>query len=128
MTATEEFILDWLKKADHDLQVAQLLLASGEELYDSICFHTQQNAEKAIKALFTARNIEFPKTHNLLLLSNLLHDADISKFNEDLECLTKYAIESRYPGEYVEPGRNEAEESIRVAVEIYNLCRIKIGL
>ena len=58
------------------------------------CFHTQQNAEKAIKALFTARNIEFPKTHNLLLLSNLLHDADISKFNEDLEHLTKYAIES----------------------------------
>ena len=36
MTATEEFILDWLKKADHDLQVARLLVASGEELYDSM--------------------------------------------------------------------------------------------
>lgn len=128
MTATEEFILDWLKKAKHDLKSAQVLLAAEEELYDSICFHAQQLAEKAIKALFTAKNIEFPKTHNLLLLSNLLLDADIMKFNSDLEHLTKYAIEFRYPGEYVDPGKKEAEESIRVAAEIYELCRRKIGL
>jgi len=128
MTATEEFILDWLKKAEHDLKAAQVLLAAEEDLYDSICFHAQQLAEKAIKALFTAKNIEFPKTHNLLLLSNLLLDADIAKFNGELENLTKYAIESRYPGEYVEPGRNEAEESVRVATAIYDLCRRKIGL
>ncbi len=128
MTATEEFISDWLKKAEHDLKSAKVLLASDEELYDAICFHAQQLAEKAIKALFTSRNIEFPKTHNLLLLSNLLHDADITTLNEELERLTKYAIESRYPGEYVEPGRNEAEESLHIAAEIYVLCRRKIGL
>ena len=112
MTATEEFIRDWLKKAEHDLKTAEILLASEEDLYDAICFHTQQLAEKAIKALFTAKNTEFPKTHNLLLLSNLLADEDLMKFNNGLEQLTKYAIESRYPGDYAEPEREESEEEI----------------
>jgi len=128
MTATEEFIRDWMKKAEHDLKSAKILLSSGEDIYDSVCFHSQQLAEKALKALFTARNIEFPKTHNLLLLSNLLLDADVLKLNEDLESLTKYAVESRYPGDYVEPGRGEAQKSLDMATEVYNLVKQKLGL
>lgn len=128
MTATEEFILDWMKKAEHDLKSAKIILASNEELYDSVCFHSQQLAEKALKALFTARSIEFPKTHNLLLLSNLLLDADIMKYNEELERLTKYAIESRYPGDYVEPGREEAQKALAIATEIYTFVKQKLGL
>lgn len=128
MTATEEYILDWLKKADHDLKSARLLIAADEELYDSACFHSQQLAEKALKAFFTARNIEFPKTHNLLLLSNLLLDPEIMKYNEELERLTRYAVESRYPGEYVEPEREDAQKSLVVATEIYNLVKQKLGL
>jgi HEPN domain-containing protein len=128
MTATEEFILDWMKKAEHDLKSAKIILSSGEELYDSVCFHSQQLAEKALKALFTARNIEFPKTHNLLLLSNLLLDADVMQYSEELESLTKYAVESRYPGDYVEPEREEAEEALRIASEIYELVKNKFAL
>lgn len=128
MTATEEFILDWLKKAENDLKSARLLIASDEELFDTVCFHSQQLAEKALKAFLTARNIEFPKTHNLLLLSNLLLDVDVMKYNEKLESLTKYAVESRYPGEYVEPGREDAEKAYLIATEIYNLVKKKLGL
>lgn len=128
MTATEEFILDWMKKAEHDLKSAKIILSSGEEIYDSVCFHSQQLAEKALKALFTARNIEFPKTHNLLLLSNLLLDADVLKLNEDLESLTKYAVESRYPGDYVEPGHEEALKTLDTATEVYDLVKQKLGL
>ncbi|HIJ89117.1 MAG TPA: HEPN domain-containing protein [Desulfuromonadales bacterium] len=128
MTATEEFILDWMKKAEHDLKAAKILLSSGEEIYDSVCFHSQQLAEKALKALFTARTIEFPKTHNLLLLSNLLLDADILKLNEDLENLTNYAVESRYPGDYVEPGLEDAQEALDAATKLYDLVKQKLGL
>jgi HEPN domain-containing protein len=128
MTATEEFILDWMKKAEHDLKSAKIIFSSGEEIYDSVCFHSQQLAEKALKALFTARNIEFPKTHNLLLLSNLLLDADVLKLNEDLESLTKYAVESRYPGDYVEPEHEEAQIALDTATEVYNLVKQKLGL
>ena len=128
MTATEEFILDWMKKAEHDLKSAKIILSSGEEIYDSVCFHSQQLAEKALKALFTARNIEFPKTHNLLLLSNLLLDADVLKLNEDLEYLTKYAVESRYPGDYVEPGHEEAQKALDTATQVYDLVKQKLGL
>lgn len=128
MTATEEFILDWMKKAEHDLKSAKIILSSGEEIYDSVCFHSQQFAEKALKALFTARNIEFPKTHNLLLLSNLLLDADIMQYNEELESLTKYAVESRYPGDYVEPGHEEAQKALDTATKVYDLVKQKLGL
>ena len=128
MTAIEEFILDWMKKAEHDFKSAKIILSSGEEIYDSVCFHAQQVAEKALKALFTARHIEFPKTHNLLLLSNLLQDADLLKFNEDLESLTKYAVESRYPGDYVEPGHEEAQKALDTATQVYNLVKQKLGL
>ncbi len=128
MTATEEFILDWMKKAEQDLKSARLLIAAEEDLYDTVCFHSQQLAEKALKALFVARNIEFPKTHNLLLLSNLLLDADVIKYNEELESLTKYAIESRYPGEYVEPRREDAQKALAVATKIYDLVKTKLFL
>lgn len=128
MTATEEFILDWMKKAEQDLKSARLLIAADEELYDTVCFHSQQVAEKALKALFVARNIEFPKTHNLLLLSNLLLDADVMKYNEELEDLTKYAIESRYPGEYVEPSSEDAQKALNVAAEIFDLIKTKLSL
>ena len=53
----------WLEKAMRDLRAAQLLL--DEELYDEAAFHSQQAAEKALKALLVALRIRPPKTHSL---------------------------------------------------------------
>jgi hypothetical protein len=78
MSVTEEFVRDWLKKADNDLKAAQLLLDAPEAPVDTICFHAQQAAEKVLKGLLTARSIEFPKTHSLLLLLDLLGDDEWS--------------------------------------------------
>ena len=38
------------------------------------------------------------------------------------------AVDTRYPGEYADPDREEAEDALRIATEIYELCRQKIGL
>ena len=128
MTATEEFILEWLKKAERDYKSARVLIAADEELYGAACFHAQQLAEKALKALLTARNIEFTKTHNLLLLSRLLNDTEINIHNEALDRLKDHAVEARYPGDYDEPERPEAEEALRIAIEIYELVKLKIAI
>jgi HEPN domain-containing protein len=128
MNATEELVREWLKKAENDLKSAQVLLAAEEGLLDTACFHAQQVAEKSLKALLTARGVEFPKTHVLLFLVNLFNDADINLFREKLDRLTDYAVEARYPGDYLEPEREEAEEAVRLAHDIFHLVRSKIAI
>lgn len=128
MSATDELIRDWIIKADLDLKSAKVLLASDDELYGTACFHAQQLAEKSLKALLVARNISFSKTHNLLLLSDLLNDDDINGHSEALDKLTDHAVEMRYPGDYIEPELEEAEEALRLAIEIFELAKQKLGI
>jgi HEPN domain-containing protein len=40
-----------------------------------MCFHTQQAAEKAIKALLINRHVEFPYIHDIAQLLTLLERA-----------------------------------------------------
>lgn len=75
MNADHEFALQFLRKAEHDLGSARLLLTS-DNLFDSACFHCQQLAEKAIKALLTHHSIRFKKMHDLDVLLELLNDPD----------------------------------------------------
>jgi len=50
---------DWLRRARSDLALAKAPLPSGA-LYEDLCFHAQQAAEKAIKAVYRTREREFP--------------------------------------------------------------------
>ena len=72
----------------------------GEGLYDEAAFHSQQAAEKALKALLAAHHVKPPKTHSLERLLALLSDkVDVTwAYEEDLAALTYYAVEARYPG------------------------------
>ena len=127
MTADHEFALDFLRKAEHDFGSARLLL-TGEDLYDSVCFHCQQLAEKSIKALLTHHSIRFKKMHDLDVLLELLNDPDFSHVRQNAIRLNQYAVDTRYPGDYVEPEQEEAEEALRMAIEIYDLVKQKLGL
>jgi HEPN domain-containing protein len=59
-----------LEKGRHDLIAAELTIVSDEAL-DTVCFHAQQAAEKALKALLALDDIAFPHTHDLAGSSNL---------------------------------------------------------
>jgi HEPN domain-containing protein len=41
-------------------------------LLEGLCFHAQQAAEKALKAVLIAKGIPPPKTHNIRILLDLL--------------------------------------------------------
>lgn len=127
MNADHEFALEFLRKADHDLGSARLLL-TGEDLFDSACFHCQQLAEKAIKALLTHNSIRFKKVHDLDVLLELLNDPDFNHVRRNAITLNQYAVDSRYPGDYIEPEKEEAEEALRMAIEIYELVKVKLSL
>jgi HEPN domain-containing protein len=127
MTIDNELALEFLRKAEHDLDSARLLL-TGENLFDSVCFHCQQLAEKSIKAVLTLRSIRFKKVHDLDVLLSLLDDPDFDTIRSYALILNSYAVDARYPGDYVEPEQDEAEEALRMAIDIYERAIRKFGL
>jgi HEPN domain-containing protein len=80
------------------------------------CFEAQQAAEKAIKAVLVARDIEFPFIHNLLPLLKLLEDHGeyIPPQIQQADDLTPFAVLTRYPGN--DPlTRSEYEDAVSIA-------------
>lgn len=55
----------WRSMARGDLAYAEKSLALGSSFADKVCFHCQQAAEKALKALLVSMSIRPPKTHDI---------------------------------------------------------------
>lgn len=94
--------LRWLDIAGRDLGVARHLF----ELYrpmplEIVCYHCQQCAEKALKALYIYLGIPggIPKTHDLsLLLDQMSGRVEITDAYYDMaDQLTPYGTAARYP-------------------------------
>jgi len=61
---------EWFSKAEGDLKSSKTLYATGDETqFDSAIYHTQQCAEKALKAFIVFNNKSVEKTHNFSLPS-----------------------------------------------------------
>ncbi len=90
---------DWLARAEGDLALARVPLPEGA-FYEDLCFHAQQAAEKALKAVYQHYNRTFRYTHDLDELIVGLQDEGIDMPPEvaDAVLLTSYAWEARYPG------------------------------
>lgn len=111
----------WLKKAENDLRTAEYVMTMDDPPYDTVCFHAQQCAEKYIKGFLTFYEIDFPKTHSIEDL--VLLCKDIAPFLEseigDVEVLSIYAVETRYPSEiYYEIPVEKANEAIEFAKKV----------
>ncbi|MCE9612845.1 MAG: HEPN domain-containing protein [Lentisphaerae bacterium] len=90
---------DWLRHAHSDLVLAGMR-KSKRLLYEHLCFHAQQAAEKSIKAVLVHHGIQIPRSHDLAYLMGMLPGAvRIPPSLIELPILTKYAVQQRYPGE-----------------------------
>ena len=69
--------LEWVEYAEEDLIIAKSALRRSKPLTIGSCFHSQQCAEKYLKAILVSQNVEFPKTHDLLILNTLCTTAGI---------------------------------------------------
>ena len=56
---------EWLRRARADLALARVGLNAEGTLPEDLCYHAQQAAEKAIKAVLVSRNVDFPWVHAL---------------------------------------------------------------
>jgi HEPN domain-containing protein len=107
---------DWLARAEGDLALARVPLPEGA-FYEDLCFHAQQAAEKALKAVYQHYNRPFRYTHDLDELIIGLQDEGISVPREvaDAALLTSYAWEARYPGLSEPVTIEEYREALRQA-------------
>jgi HEPN domain-containing protein len=109
---------DWLRHAESDLELSRME-RPPKVLLEDLCFHTQQAAEKALKAVLVSHEIPFPKTHNIRTLLDLL-PLDVTPPSDvrNAASLTDYAVVSRYPGDLEPVTEAEHQEAIHLAESV----------
>ncbi|MBN1798577.1 MAG: HEPN domain-containing protein [Spirochaetales bacterium] len=111
---------EWLKRAKSNLKMAKI--AKDKDIfYEDLCFEAHQCAEKSLKALLIMHNSEIPKTHSFSVLIAKLEKyikipREILKVGE----LTDYAVQTRYPGDYVKIGKQEYKRAVELAEKVHN--------
>lgn len=110
-----KYYLEWFKYAEGDLAVAKVK-KSKKMLYETLCYHCQQTAEKAIKAIYIFYNLDFERTHDIdKLLKELQVHIDIPEVIHNTKHLSRYAVMSKYPGDEDEVDRKEYLNCIKSA-------------
>ena len=110
----------WLDRAAEDLGAAERLLSGGAAFPAAAGFHAQQAAEKYLKAFLTRRQVEFPKTHDLAALLDLVARVApaLAGSLPAITALTPYGVESRYPGDFPVPTAAEARQAVTLAEQV----------
>lgn len=118
---------NWYHQAKYDLKAAQWNLEGG--FYSTVCFLSQQSAEKVLKALIYFGGISRQKllTHSVFNLlkrtTNLL--PELENYLEDARELDLHYIPSRYPNGLVSGfphqfyGKQTAEKTLNSANKIF---------
>jgi HEPN domain-containing protein len=116
-----------LRHAASDLELARIT-RPRKVLREGLCFHAQQAAEKALKAVLIARGIPFPKTHNIKTLFDLLPQSIVPPLEvQDAASLTDYAVGSRYPGDLEPVTEEEYREAVRLAETVVQWAESLVG-
>ena len=124
-----ELAKEWLKHSQNDLISARHLFENLHPKQSEIaCYHSQQCAEKSLKGYLVFKEIEPPRTHNLLELCQLCihYDHTFSEILDACSDLTPYGVAVRYPNEFLVDDAM-AEAAINKAQFIYNFISGKLS-
>ena len=120
--------------AAQDLEAAKILFKN--QLYNLVCFHSQQCVEKSLKTLIIKIGESFNKSHSLIDLlakCDKLGIGEIRKYEDYVIILDRYYIPTRYPEAILAilpdgrlPNESDAREAYQMAEEIYNFVVEKI--
>jgi HEPN domain-containing protein len=97
-------------------------------LWESLCFHAQQAAEKAIKAVLIRFGVEPPRIHDIRGLIERL-PADLPQHAELRASaeLTDYAALARYPWQGEPASEEDYREAVRLAEAVVAWAEEVIG-
>lgn len=124
MTARNKQALEWLLRAQSDLQYAE---AGERETHQHhiTCFLCQQAVEKMLKGLLVAASETPERTHNLGRLASLVepHFPKIAPHISKIRKLDKYYITSRYPDDLTADfSKEDAIQALDIATSIIALA------
>jgi len=109
---------DWINRAKADLALARVPLPEGA-MFEDLCFHAQQAAEKAIKAVYVYRAARFRYTHDIAELLTGLIQMGLSFTDEIKEAATlSDYVWQRYPGPAEPVTEEEYQKAIRLAQSV----------
>lgn len=114
-------VRSWFRKAENDLINAENTMKMETPPTDTVCFHSQQCAEKYIKGFLTFNEIYFPKTHSIEDIVELCKQIipEIESELDNVEILSSYGVEVRYPDEiYYDIPKEDAQEAIDLAKKV----------
>lgn len=117
----EDLAIEWLNRALSNLERANLGKQNESIYYEDLCFDCQQAVEKSLKALLIFHQIEFPYTHSISRLLEIIeaHGITIPNIARDSVILSEYAVETRYPGDYEPVDKEEYLTAFKIAKFIY---------
>ena len=122
MQATDRLAntVQWLHFAEEDLVTAETFLGHPHMPPRQSCWCAQQSAEKALKAALIFLQIDFPRTHDLDTLRDLVPESwQLKAAHPDLSDLTRWAVEARYPEDMQGPTKAEATEAVEQARSVW---------
>lgn len=117
----KEFVMEWLKRAKSNLEKAKLSGISKDILYEDLCFDAQQAVEKSLKAFLISLDQQFPRTHSIAMLLELIAKTgiEIPKAIEKAIDITEYGVKFRYPGEQEPVSRKEYQNALNTAEDVF---------
>jgi HEPN domain-containing protein len=102
--------------------------SNGQQNCPAMPVGLQQAAEKAIKTVLVFLQVDFPRTHDLDALRNLVPDGWQLKIDHpDLASLTEWAVEARYPGDWPEAVEADARLAVQQARSVWESIRRDLG-
>jgi HEPN domain-containing protein len=118
---------EWLNRAKANL--ARAGQVSPDCYLEDLCFDAQQAAEKAIKAVFIHRGLQFPYIHNLERLLRFLSQGGVKvpKYVLRADDLTPFAFESRYPGQTPPVTQRRYRRAVRIAESVVHWAEHQIA-
>ncbi|MDR1315739.1 MAG: HEPN domain-containing protein [Spirochaetales bacterium] len=116
----------WIERAKSNLEISNIAV-NINVYYEDLCYLAQQAVEKALKGLLIYYGVEPEFTHNIgILLNGIEKFTDIPENIKKATKLTKYAVITRYPGEYDEITKENYEEGIKIAKDCLEWIENKI--
>ncbi len=123
-----EVTREWVDKAESDFDTADLTLHGREApIIDAVCFHSQQCAEKYLKAFLQEHRVRFERRHELIVLLDICVplDKEFESLRGPLQSLERYAVLIRYPGLIVPT--EMAKQAFSAAERVRKFVRNKLG-
>ena len=98
-----EDVREWIRFARMDLSASVFLQRHSPLPIEIICYHCQQAAEKAIKAVLVSHDAEVPHIHDLgkLLAAATQYENSMRGLSQQANRLTDFATFTRYPNEII---------------------------